>query len=151
MRWQELAIFKFKPNDIHRLSRVTDREESLVRNGPQDWKWIKGDGAIDTADLQSLLNTSASLRAVRWVGAAAPEHGFEKAQMVLTFTTSPDDKTLHKLTIGNQTQDAMWFAKIDGRDGTFVISNPDFTALKLPLAKAAAASPSPSVSATPAG
>ena len=151
LRWQELAIFKFKPNDIHRLSRVTDREESLVRNGPQDWKWIKGDGAIDTADLQSLLNTLASLRAVRWVGAAAPEHGFEKAQMVLTFTTSPDDKTLHKLTIGNQTQDAMWFAKIDGRDGTFVISNPDFTALKLPLAKAAAASPSPSVSATPAG
>ena len=151
LRWQELAIFKFKPNDIHRLSRVTDREESLVRNGPQDWKWIKGDGAIDTADLQSLLNTLASLRAVRWVGAAAPEHGFEKAQMVLTLTTSPDDKTLHKLTIGNQTQDAMWFAKIDGRDGTFVISNPDFTALKLPLAKAAAASPSPSVSATPAG
>ena len=96
LRWQELAIFKFKPNDIHRLSRVTDREESLVRNGPQDWKWIKGEGAIDTADLQSLLNTLASLRAVRWVGAAAPEHGFEKAQMVLTFTTSPDDKTLHR-------------------------------------------------------
>ncbi len=30
----------------------------------------------------------------------------------------------------------MWFAKVDGRDGTFVISNPDFTALKLPLVKA---------------
>ena len=29
----------------------------------------------------------------------------------------------------------MWFAKADERDGIFLISNPDFTALKLPLAK----------------
>ena len=33
----------------------------------------------------------------------------------------------------------MWFAKADGRDGTFLLSNPDFTAFKLPLAKSAAA------------
>ena len=136
LQWQELTIFQFKPNDIHRLSRMTDREESIVRSGAQDWKWIQGEGAIDTADLQSLLNTLASLRAVRWVGATKPEHGFEKPQLVITFTTSPDDKTLHKLTIGNRSNDAMWFAKVDGRDGTFVISNPDFTALKLPLVKA---------------
>ena len=147
LQWQELAIFQFKPNDIHRLSRVTDREESVVRSGAKDWKWIKGEGAIDSADLQSLINTLASLRAVRWVGATKPEHGFEKPQLVITFTTSPNDKTLHKLTIGNRTDDAMWFAKVDGREGTFVISNPDFTALKLPLAKAPG---SPSPNATPA-
>jgi predicted nucleotidyltransferase len=63
--------------------------------------------------------------------------------LVITFTTSPDDKTMHKLTIGNRTEDAMWFAEVEGRDGTFVISNPDFTALKLPLTKAAPTSPSP--------
>ena len=149
LQWQELTIFQFKPNDIHRLSRMTDREESIVRSGAQDWKWIQGEGAIDTADLQSLLNTLASLRAVRWVGATKPEHGFEKPQLVITFTTSPDDKTLHKLTIGNRSNDAMWFAKVDGRDGTFVISNPDFTALKLPLVKAAPASPAPSATLAP--
>ena len=149
LQWQELTIFQFKPNDIHRLSRMTDREESMVRSGAQDWKWIQGEGAIDTADLQSLLHTLASLRAVRWVGATKPEHGFEKPQLVITFTTSPDDKTLHKLTIGNRTNDAMWFAKVDGRDGTFVISNPDFTALKLPLVKAAPASPAPSAALAP--
>ena len=78
LQWQELAIFQFKPNDIHRLSRVTDREESIVRSGAQDWKWIQGEGAIDSADLQSLINTLASLRAVRWVGASTPAHGFER-------------------------------------------------------------------------
>jgi hypothetical protein len=151
LQWQELAIFKFKPDEIHRLSRVTDREESLGRNGPKDWKWIKSEGAIDTNDLQSLLNTLASLRAVRWVGATTAAHGFDKPQLVVTFTTSPDDKALHRLTIGSRTEDAMWFAKVDERDGTFVISNPDFTALKLPLARAAAApppSPTPSTSVT---
>lgn len=149
LRWQELSIFKFKPNDIHRLSRVTDREESVVRTGAQDWKWLKGEGAIDTTDLQSLINTLASLRAVRWAGATTPAHGFEKPQMVITFTTSPNDQTLHKLTIGNRTDDGMWFAKVEGRDGTFVISNPDFTALKLPLTKAAPTSPSPEPSPSP--
>jgi len=43
----------------------------------------------------------------------------------------------------------MWFAKVDGRDGTFVINNPDFTALKLPLLKAAPASPAPSATLAP--
>jgi len=149
LQWQELAIFQFKPNDIQRLSRTTDREESIVRSGTQDWKWIEGQGAIDTADLQSLLNTLASLRAVRWVGATKPEYGFEKPQLVITFTTSPNDKTSHKLTIGNRSNDTMWFAKVEGRDGTFVVSNPDFTAFKLPLVKTAPASPAPSATLAP--
>jgi len=152
LQWQELAIFKFKPNEIHRLSRVTDREESLGRNGPKDWKWIKGEGAIDGNDLESLLNTLSSLRAVRWLGATTAAHGFEPPQLVVTFTTSPDDKTLHKLTIGNRNEEGMWYAKIDGRDGTFLVNNPDLTALKLPLAKEAVSpspSPTPSPTATP--
>ncbi len=150
LQWQALPVFNFKPNDIHRLSRVTDREESLLRNGAKSWEWIKGSGEIDTTNVQSLLNTLASLRAVRWEGATTPAHGFEKPQLVLTFTTSPDDKALHKLTIGNPTQDGMWFAKVDGQDGTFVVNQPDLNALKLPLTKAAATSPTPSPSATPA-
>jgi len=157
LQWQDLTIFQFKPNDIHRLSRMTDREESILRSGAQDWKWIQGAGAIDSADVQSLINTLASLRAVRWVGPSTPAHGFEQPKLVLTFTTSPDDKTLHKLTIGARTDDAMWFAKVDGREGTFVIGNPDFTALNLPWVKAPVGSPSPngttpspSVAITPA-
>ena len=149
LQWQELAIFKFKPDQIHRVSRVTEHEVSLVRSSAKDWKWIKGEGEIDKTNLESLLNTLASLRAVRWIGATTPAHGFEKPQLVITFTTSPDDKALHKLTIGNQANEGTWFAKIDGRDGTFVISGPDNSALRLPLAKTAAASPTPSPNASP--
>ena len=148
-QWQELSVFKFAPNEIHRISRMTNHEESLVRSGPQTWQWSKGEGAMDNADLQSLLNTLASLRAVRWVGATNPAQGFDKPTLVLIFTTSPDDKATHKLTIGHRTDDAMWFAKVDGRDGTFVVSDPDFGAFKLPLTKATAASPTPV--ATPIG
>ena len=105
-------------------------------------------GRLITTNLQSLLNTLASLRAVRWVGATTPAHGFDKPLLVLTFTTSPDDKALHKLTVGNRTDEQMWFAKVDGRDGTFVISKPDLNALRLPIAKAA--TPAVNSSPTPA-
>jgi hypothetical protein len=45
----------------------------------------------------------------------------------------------------------MWFAKVDERDGTFVISAPDLNALKLPLVAAEPPSPLPAatVTATP--
>lgn len=159
-QWQELAIFKFKPNEIQHFARVTDREESFERTSPQTWNAAQGDAAVDNTNVQSLLNTLASLRAVRWAGATTPAQGFEQAQLVLTFATTPDPKTLYKLTIGGRTDNAMWFAKVDGRDGTFVISNPDFTALKLPLTKApaipapsppaASPTPTPAVSSSPA-
>ena len=148
LQWQALAIFNFKPEEIHRFSRVTDREESLVRNGPKDWKWLNGKGEIDLTNVQSLLNTLASLRAVRWAGATKPEHGFDKPQFVITFTTSPDDKMQHKLTIGSPTAEGMWIAKTDQHEGTFVISNPDASALKLPLSKAVSPSPTPSPTGT---
>jgi hypothetical protein len=82
------------------------------------------------------------------MGASIPAHGLEKPNLVITFMASPNDKTLHKLTIGSQTADQMWYAKVDERAGTFVLSNPDLSALKLPLSKSAATSPSPSPSAT---
>jgi len=95
----------------------------------------------------------ASLHAVRWLGATTPQHGFEKPQLVLGFTTSPDNKASHKLAVGAQNNDGTWCARVDGREGTFAISNADFSALKLPLEAQAAASPSlattPIPSATP--
>ncbi len=149
LQWQALPIFKLKPNEIHRVSRVTEREESLERNGKKDWKWIKGEGAIDTNDVESLLNTLASLRAVRWVGTTKPEYGLERPQLVITFTTGPGDKTRHKLSLGNRSAEGMWYAAVDGREGVFLVSNPDYTAFKLPLSQAPAATPSPSGSASP--
>jgi hypothetical protein len=142
-QWQELSIFKFKPEQIHRLSVTTEKELSLERDQNKQWHWLKGSGDINQANVQSLLNTLSSLHAVRWLGATTPQHGFEKPQLVLAFTTSPDNKTSHKLSVGAQNNDGTWCARVDAREGTFAISNPDLNTLKLPLAGQAAASPSP--------
>jgi hypothetical protein len=149
LQWQELSIFKFKPEQIHRFSTVTDKELSMVRGANNQWSWLKGSGAIDQVNVQSLLNTLSMLHAVRWVGSTAPQHAFEKPQLVITFTTLPDDKASHKLTVGGAAPDGMWFARVDEREGTFVISNPDLNALRLPLVKPVEPSPAVSASVTP--
>lgn len=148
LQWQELAIFKFKPEQIHRLTVVSDKELSLVRGANNQWTWTKGSGEIDQTNLQSLLNTLAVLHAVRWVGATAPPHAFDQPQLTLTFTTSPDDKESHKLIVGGAAGDGMWAARLEGREGVFVLSTPDLTALKLPLVGQPSPSPSVSPSAT---
>ncbi len=151
LQWQELAIFRFKPDDVHKLTVTTDREHALVRNEKKEWTWVKGTDPINPVNVQSLLNTLTVLRAVRWIGTTTPAHGFDKPQLTIVFTTSPDDKSAHKLVVGASTGDGMWFARTDEREGTFVISNPDLTALKLPLVATPSPSPAASPSATPAG
>ena len=144
-QWQELAVFRFKPDDVHKLTVTADRESALVRNEKKEWTWVKGTEPLNSVNVQSLLNTLTVLRAVRWVGATTPAHGLDKPQLTIVFTTSPDDKSVHKLVVGASTGDGMWFGRTDEREGTFVMSNPDLAALKLPLV----ATPSPSPAATP--
>jgi hypothetical protein len=147
VQWQELAIFRFKPDELHRLTVTTDHESALVRNEKKEWAWVKGNEPINPVNVQSLLNTLTALRAVRWAGATTPAHGVDKPQLTIAFTTSPDDKSVHKLSVGASAGEGMWFARTDEREGSFVLNNPDFNALKLPLV----ATPSPSPAATPSG
>jgi hypothetical protein len=144
-QWQELSIFKFKSDQVHRLSITTDKELSLERGENNQWHWVKGTGDIDGTRVQALLNTLSNLHAVRWLGATKPQDGLEKPQLTLTFTTSSDNKASHKLIVGAPANDGTWCAHVDGRDGTFVISNSDLNTLKLSLA----AQPSPVPSTTP--
>src|SRR5213078_2841587 len=118
---------------IHRFTVISDKELSLTRGPNNQWNWAKGNGAINQTNVQSLLNTLSGLRAVRWIGATTPQHGFDKPQLVVTFTTSPDDKASHKLTVGAVAPDGMTFAKVDEHEGTFALSNPYLNALKLPI------------------
>jgi hypothetical protein len=152
LQWQELAIFRFKPDDVHRVTVTTDREYALVRNDKKEWTWVKGTEPTNTTNVQSLLNTVTALRAMRWAGATSPAHGLDKLQATVTFTTSPDDKAVHKIVVGASAGEGTWFAKCDEREGTFVIGNPDLNALKLPLVAAAAPAPSqaPASSSSPA-
>jgi hypothetical protein len=151
LRWQDLSIFKFNPEQIHRLNITTDKELSLERNQANHWHWLKGIGNINEANLQSLLKTLSSLHAVRWLGPTTAQHGFEKPQLVVAFTTSFDNKTSHTLTIGAQNNDGTSCARVDEREGTFAISNSDLKTLKLPLASQATASHtlSPTVTVSP--
>jgi hypothetical protein len=135
---------------------VTDHELVLTRGTNQEWVSAQKTGPINQVNVQSLLNTLTKLRAVRWLGSATAVHGLDKPQLAITFSTSPDDKALHKLLVGGPAGDGMWFARADDRDGTFVINNPDFNALRLPLAGTSApersspgATPAPSASAIP--
>ena len=146
VQWQELAIFKYKPEDVHRLSVVTTGEATLVRGANNDWTRAQGTEPINATNVQSLLNTLSDLRAVRWVGGPMPPQAFDQQQIAVTFTTSPDDKTVHKLIVGGPAGEGMWYARVEGRDGIFILSNPDFNALRLPLAPEI-----PSASPTPAG
>jgi len=156
VQWQDLAIFKFKPEQIHRLSVMTNHELTVARGPNNQWQPVTGNGQIDTANVQSLLNTLASLRAVRWAGNDVTTQAVAKPQLIISFTTSPDDKTAHKLIVGGPAGDGMWLARAEEREGTFVISNPDFNALRVPLVQIPGASPelstppaSPSLSMSP--
>jgi hypothetical protein len=147
-QWQDLAIFNFKPEQIHRVTIKADKEFELVRDAKNQWTWAKGSGAINQANLQIVLNELSTLHAVHWIGATLPGHGLDKPQVVVTFTTSPDDKATHKLTVGGTAPNGNWFAEVDGRGGTFAINGGDLNALKLPLVGQASSAPSPTVSAT---
>jgi hypothetical protein len=146
LQWQELPVLKFKPDQIHRVNITTDKNVELERGENNQWHGLKGTGQIDETTVQSLLNTLSNLRAVRWLGATRPQDGFEKPQLTLTFTTSPDNKASHKLLIGASASDGTWCAHVDGREGTFVISNSDLNTLRAPVV----AQSSPTVSPTPA-
>src|SRR5881397_2848867 len=149
LQWQALSIFKFKPDEIHRLSITTDKELSLERGENNQWHWLKGSGEIDRTNVQSLLNTLSTWHAVRWLGATKPQDGFEKPQLTLAFTTSPDNKASHKLIIGAPASGGTWCAHVDGREGTFVISNSDLNNLRIPLVAQPLPMPSPTPSVTP--
>jgi hypothetical protein len=149
LQWQEVSIFRFKPDEVHKLTVVTDREYGLVRGGNNEWTWAAGNEPINQVNVQSLLNTLTVLRGVRWVGTTSPAHGFEKPQITISFTTSPDDKTTHKLVVGGAAGDGMWFARTEEREGTFVMSNPDFNALRLPLVALPTPTTSPTSSPSP--
>ncbi|MDQ2868144.1 MAG: DUF4340 domain-containing protein [Verrucomicrobiota bacterium] len=151
LTWQENAIFKFKPAQVHRLAATIERELVFTRDAAK--KWTSSAGPVNQVNVESLLNTLTSLRAVRWLGRDAAPGAFEQPQATIVFTTSPDDKQTHKLVISRTAGDGMWNARVEGRDGFFLISNPDYNAFRLPLLQMAPAPspapPTPSPTAKP--
>ncbi len=150
VQWQALSIFQFKPEEVHRLAVTTDKEMVVVR-GP-DGKWTNSNGkeAANQMQADALLSTLAKLRAVRWLGGETPQGAFDQVQITVTFTTSPDDKAMHKLVVGGPAGGGMWHARVEGRPGVFVLSNPDFNALRMPIVVQPTPTPSPTAGAASA-
>jgi hypothetical protein len=151
LQWQDLKIQELKSEDVasFEIARAGQPSLAFERDKEKKWKLAKGDGAVSQGAVDSLVNTLANLRAVRWAGAtAAATQGLEKPNVVITFTLA--DKKTGKLTVGSPTTEELWHTTLDGKTGTFLLSKPDFDALNGSLIeppKPAAAAGSPNAPA----
>src|SRR5437868_29098 len=48
LQWQDLTIFKFKPEQIHRFALFTDHEQSLIRGPNNQGEWVTEIGQLNT-------------------------------------------------------------------------------------------------------
>lgn len=144
-QWQDLAIFKVKPDDITAIDVVKpgQPEVALERAGAA-WKQTKGPGQVNTSNIQSFCNTLASLHAVRWTGEVA---FVTNPALTVTFTAG---NAPVKLIVGAESSDHLSPAIVDGAPGRFLLSKPDVEALRLMLAGSQPPAPSPVPAATPA-
>lgn len=149
LQWKDLTIFDFKPEQVRSLSVTTDKESSLERGENKQWRWTKGEGPINEANVQSLINSLSHLHAVRWMGATTPLHGLDKPQLTITISTGPNQADTRTLKVGAASGNGMWFASVDNGQATFVLSAPDLNAMKVSLVGQASASPMPSPTQSP--
>ena len=159
LQWQPLEIYQHKPEEITAIEVMRQGQApiSIERDKEGNWKLAKGDGTVNKINAQSLANTLATLRAIRWVGPVKPDYGFEMPAVAVAFKTGGGSD---KLTVGvMSTPDATPFATAEGLKGVFELSRPDLSAFQLALlekaapaapAAGAAAPASPATPATPA-
>jgi len=150
LQLQELTIYKNKPEDITEFEVTKDGQPTLSfeRDKDKKWKLAKGDGTVNQVAAQSLVNTLANLRAVRWVGATTAEHGLEKPEANVTFKTAGN--TSGKFTLGGTSPETMRYAAAEGLTGTFLINQPDTSAFQAALIdKPVVAPPTPGKPAAP--
>ena len=157
LQWQDLKIQELKSEEVvsFEITRAGQPTLAFERDKEKKWKLAKGDGTVSQGAAESLVNTLANLRAVRWAGAtSAAAQGLDKPNVAITFTLA--DKKSGKLTVGSNTPEEMWNATLDGKPGTFLLSKPDFDALngaliETPPPAAAAGTPngSPTTVTTP--
>ncbi len=150
LQWQDLAIYKNKADEISSVEIVREGQPTLTLERDKDRKWAlaKGDGKVNQTNAQSLVNTLATLRAVRWLGAVKPAHGLDKPVLRVSFKTTAN--TGGALSTGTATPSGLHPTTADGMTGCFAMSHPDFTAFELPLIDKPAAAPAPVAPPAPA-
>jgi hypothetical protein len=149
LQWQDLPIYQNKADDVTAVEIAREGQPTVTLERDKDKKWVlaKGDGQVNQTNVQSLINTLAGLRAVRWIGATTAEHGLAQPKIAVSFKTSSGTG---KLVIGAETADVLSYASADGKSGTFAVSRPDVTAFQLPLVEAAPTAPPANPAPAPA-
>ena len=152
---QDLTILDFDPKSVTALEVTRKGQPTVSLQKEKDtWKPAKGDAKVNAANIEMLVNTLAVLRTTRWVGPTDPaSHGTAEPELTVSYTVGEGDKkTTGKLAVGKPTDDGNWFATIEGRPGTFVLTKPDYDNLHLALVDTPAApAASATTPATPAG
>jgi hypothetical protein len=148
LKWQELAIYNLKAADITGLEVTRDDQAMIsMMNDKGQWKPAKGDIALNTVNIESMVNTLSTLRAVEWAGETKPYHGLGKPAATITFTTQ--DKMRRTVTVGASANADYWYASATGFDGTFLINKPDHDALVAEVLPVLMPSASPPAAAVP--
>ena len=158
LAWQPVNIFQMDPDKVTSLEIKANDRPDLALTRPEKGAWTlvtKGTGAFDASKAQSVGNVLARLRAVRWVGAVKPEFGLDAPVETLTFATSSEPKTTGRLLLGKATPEMLHYAQVDGKQGAFLMSQPDYEVLTTPLVPvppppAPALTPAPTPVPTPA-
>ena len=141
VEWRALAVLGFKPAEIATLE-VTPFADGVPRaavalvSKANQWSAEAGSlpGTLKAVNIQSLVNTLASLKAMEWTAEAGPVAPLE----TLVFTTA--DGKSHKLILGATGPDGSALGMVEGASGVFRLSAPDVSALRLPLVEAAGVS-----------
>lgn len=145
LQWQELKVQELKSEAVVKFEVTRAGQPTLLleRDKEKKWKLAKGDGPVSQAAADSIVNTLANLRAVRWAGATnSAAQGLDKPSVVITFTLA--DNKSGKLTVGNSTDEELTNATLDGKTGTFLLNKPDFEVLNASLIETAKPATPPS-------
>lgn len=138
-QWRSLEVTKMDVAAITEIKASVKGGDEVAFTRQQE-AWTSSAGQFDPIAVQSLANTLANLRAVRWIGDTAPQQGL--TDPIAKFTVTSGDKT-ENLLIGNETPDQMHFAQVEGDSGVFLINDPDYkTMIAVSLSAKPVAAPS---------
>ncbi len=153
LAWQPVSIFQADPDKVTSLEIKANDRPDLSLTRPEKGTWAltnkAAGGDLNTSKAGSVASVLARLRALRWVGAVKPEFGLDAPVETLTFATAGEPKTTGRLLLGKATPEMTHFAQADGKQGAFLISQPDYEVLTGPLVPQPTPAPTPVPIPTP--
>ena len=150
--WQSPTIFQVEPSKVNALEVTAKGRPTLTLTHPDKGTWTvtgKTEGTLNPAKTESVVNTLARLRAVRWAGPVKPEDGLDKPSGSFQFGSTSDPKLGGHLKLGATDPQGATYAQVDGKPGVFLVAQPDVEVLTAELIPGTTPAPTPVPAATP--